>query len=314
LNRTSYIGRFAPSPTGPLHQGSLIAAAASYLDARAHNGQWLIRIEDIDPPREVDGATQEILETLQRLHMHSDQPVMLQSDRVAAYERALDTLQSQGDAYPCQCSRSDIAREISRQKKSRPIARHEMGGMIYPGTCRPGNQNGEPVELNGPIAWRLIVGDARIHWHDRPAGFEQGKTQIEALAQSVGDFALRRRDKLWSYQLAVVVDDADSGITDIVRGVDLADSNARQVYLRERLGLPSIRSLHFPVLEDADGKKVSKQAGAPAIDTRVSESDRISLLNTAIRFLSIPEVKAQTLDEFWVVATQRWRESHWLAG
>jgi len=239
--------------------------------------------------------------------------VILQSNRVAAYEQALQQLRRQGDAYPCRCSRSDIAREIARQQGGTPLARHEMGGMIYPGTCRPVNHGQELTESDGPIAWRLLVGDASIRWRDRSAGFDQGKEQTESLAPTVGDFALRRRDALWSYQLAVVVDDAHSGITDIVRGVDLADSNARQIYLRERLGLPNIRSLHFPVLEDAEGKKVSKQAGAPAIDTSGSEADRIRLLNKAVKFLSIDEIHAETIDAFWETATQRWRQSAWLA-
>lgn len=312
LNSTAYVGRFAPSPTGPLHLGSLIAAAASYLDARAHGGQWLIRIEDIDPPREVKGATQEILRALQQLHMQPDEPAIFQSQRVNAYEQALHRLQDQGDAYPCQCSRSDIAREIAKQRNIETIARHEMGNMIYPGTCRPDGASKEKISSEGPVAWRLIVGDAQIKWQDRPAGLNNGREQTEVLAQSVGDFTLARRDGLWSYQLAVVIDDAHSGVTDIVRGVDLADSSARQIFLRSRLGLPAIRSLHFPVLEDADGKKLSKQTGAPAIDTNISEANRVSLLNQAMTFLSIPEVQAKSLDTFWEIATSRWRESAWL--
>jgi glutamyl-Q tRNA(Asp) synthetase len=296
-----------------LHKGSLIAAAASYLDARAHGGQWLIRIEDIDPPRQVQGSTHEILTALHQLGMRADEPVVFQSERAAAYEQALTQLQTNSDAYPCQCSRSDIAREIARQTNSEPIARHDMGGLIYPGTCRPDDHKKPPIPVDGPIAWRLKVGDARVTWRDRRAGFDQGREQTENLAMSVGDFVLRRRDALWSYQLAVVVDDANSQITDIVRGVDLADSTARQIYLRERLGMRAIRTLHFPVLKDADGIKVSKQAGAPAIDTSGSQASRIELLNEAIAFLSVRAIRTDSIDAFWEAAITQWRESAWLS-
>jgi glutamyl-Q tRNA(Asp) synthetase len=251
-----YIGRFAPSPTGLLHAGSLVAALASWLDARAHHGQWLVRMEDVDGPRCVPGADQAILAQLARCGLQSDGPVLWQSERHAAYQLALDGLQAQGLVYPCACTRKEIA-----QTQGQHRARHSDG--VYPGTCRKGLQG------RAPRAWRLNLGEvhkqhaleASTRWHDRCLGEQQ-----QNVAQEVGDFVLRRADGLWAYQLAVVVDDAAQGITHIVRGEDLADNTPRQMLLQQALGLPSIQYLHAPLVLGENGEKLSKQNGALALD------------------------------------------------
>jgi glutamyl-Q tRNA(Asp) synthetase len=234
-----YVGRFAPSPTGPLHAGSAVAALASWLDARAHGGRWLLRIEDIDPPREQPGATAAILDTLARLGLHADGEPVFQSARGACYASALDTLVARGLAYPCGCTRREIA--DSQQRAGQAAARH--GELVYPGTCRHGLPEGR-----APRAWRLRVPAGTVRVDDRLRGrFEQD------VAAEVGDFVLQRADGLWAYQLAVVVDDAAQGVTDVVRGADLAGSTARQVVLAGALGVPSPRWLHVPVVSGADG-------------------------------------------------------------
>ncbi|CAG9174160.1 MULTISPECIES: tRNA glutamyl-Q(34) synthetase GluQRS [Cupriavidus] len=247
-----YRGRFAPSPTGPLHMGSLVTALATWLDARAHGGQWLVRIEDIDYPRCVRGADIEILETLERLGLVPDEPPVWQSRREALYADALHRLDAAGQLYPCGCSRKEIADSLLHVRE-----RHQTLG--YPGTCRHG--------LNGklPRAWRVRVPDgpaATICFDDRWQG-----RQCQDLETEVGDFVLRRADGLWAYQLAVVVDDGLQGITHIVRGADLLDSTPRQIHLQHLLGLPTPSYLHVPVVVNAIGEKLSKQSGAQAIDT-----------------------------------------------
>jgi glutamyl-Q tRNA(Asp) synthetase len=252
-----YVGRFAPSPTGPLHAGSLVAALASWLDARAHCGKWLVRIEDIDTPRCVPGADQIILQQLAACGLNADAPPAYQSQRGHLYQQSLDTLIAQGRAYPCGCTRADIAQANTALGLSKP--RH--GDLVYPGTCRP-SQGG----LNGKHAraWRLQVPDAPhdlIAWQDRRLGEQQQK-----LASAVGDFVIKRADGLWAYQLAVVVDDAEQGITDIVRGEDLCDNTPRQILLQRWLGLPTPRYLHTPLVLGDNGEKLSKQNGAAALD------------------------------------------------
>lgn len=235
-----YVGRFAPTPSGPLHAGSLVAALASWLDARAHHGRWLVRVEDLDTPRNVAGASEEILAQLDRCGLRPDGDVSFQSRRVALYEAALDRLVAQCDAYPCGCSRRDLA------------------AGVYPGTCRNG-LGGRAVR-----SWRLRAKGAEVDWTDRRLG-----PQHEDVAAETGDFVLRRADGVWAYQLAVVVDDAAQGVTDVVRGEDLASNTARQIMLQRRLGVATPRYLHTPLVLAADGEKLSKQNGAAPLDLRL---------------------------------------------
>jgi glutamyl-Q tRNA(Asp) synthetase len=270
-----YVGRFAPSPTGLLHRGSLVAALASFEDARAHGGRWLVRIEDVDGPRCVPGAARQILAQLRALGLHPDGEVMVQSQRATAYDAALKILIARGWAYPCACTRSDIERAL--RSAGTPPARH--ASAVYPGTCRNG--------LNGKTgrAWRLDVArvlhdlglPAVLHWHDRRLG-----EQTQDVAADVGDFVLRRADGLWAYQLAVVVDDADQGITDVVRGLDLLDNTARQIVLQKALGCPTPRYLHVPVVMGENGEKLSKQNGARPLDL----ADPAQCLQEARAFLA----------------------------
>lgn len=247
----AYRGRFAPSPTGPLHLGSLVTALASWLDARAHGGTWLVRIEDIDYPRCVPGAADDIVRTLDALGLSPDEPPVWQSRREAHYAEALHRLEAAGMLYPCGCSRKEIADSLIHVRE-----RHQTLG--YPGTCRHG--------LAGklPRAWRVRVPDG-------PAALQcfddrwQGR-QCQNLETELGDFVLRRADGLWAYQLAVVVDDGLQGITHIVRGADLLDSTPRQIHLQHLLGLPTPAYLHVPVVVNDVGEKLSKQSGAMAID------------------------------------------------
>ena len=265
-----YIGRFAPSPTGPLHAGSLVAALASWLDARAHNGQWLVRIEDIDTPRCVKGADQGILEQLSACGLVADSEPKWQSQRTHLYENALSHLIIKGWVYPCGCSRKEI--EDIYVSQGQDIARHSAA--IYPGTCRDG-LNGKPAR-----AWRLNVQAVMealhlpqtLQWHDRRMGHQQ-----QDVAREVGDFVLKRADGLWAYQLAVVVDDADQGITHVVRGEDLHDNTARQILLQKALGLPTPIYMHTPLVMGENGEKLSKQNGALALDLR----DPLASLNKA---------------------------------
>ncbi len=291
------MGRFAPSPTGPLHAGSLVAALASWLDARAHGGQWLVRIEDIDPPRCVAGADQVILGQLADCGLHSDGPVVYQSRRHAPYQQALDALIAQDMAYPCACTRADIAQAHARLGWHK--ARH--GELVYPGTCRPpeGGLRGRAGR-----AWRLKVPaptDPATHWvwQDRAMGL-----QSQNLATEVGDFVIRRADGLWAYQLAVVVDDADQGVTDIVRGQDLADNTPRQQWLQQALGVSRPRYLHTPLVLAPDGEKLSKQHGAPALDTRTP----LPLLAQAAQVLSLPVPPSQALSDWLAHAVQAWSD------
>lgn len=253
----SYLGRFAPSPTGPLHAGSLVAALASWLDARAHCGRWLVRIEDVDGPRCPPGMGELILGQLDALGLRPDEPPVWQSRRGELYQAALDRLVAADHAYGCACTRAEIAAAAG------PRPRH--GELVYPGTCRHGTR-GRPVR-----AWRLRA-DGRIEWQDRRLGAQSQDLQTE-----VGDFVLKRADGLWAYQLAVVVDDAAQGITDIVRGEDLADNTPRQIALQRALGVPTPRYLHTPLVLAADGQKLSKQNGAAAIDV----SDPVARLREA---------------------------------
>ncbi len=273
-----YVGRFAPSPTGPLHAGSLVAALASWLDARAHGGQWLVRMEDVDTPRCIDGADHLILEQLATCGLVPDAPVMWQSQRSDAYQSALDVLIAKGWAYPCGCSRKEI--EDAQALLGHSRERHTAA--VYPGTCRDG--------LNGKTAraWRLnvqrVINDLNLAtplaWHDRLLGLQQ-----QDVAKEVGDFVLRRADGLWAYQLAVVVDDAAQGITHIVRGADLTDNTARQIVLQRALGLTTPSYLHTPLVLGENGEKLSKQNGATALDV----SHPLQALRIAAQTLGLPK-------------------------
>ena len=274
-----YTGRFAPSPTGLLHAGSLVAALASWLDARAHAGRWLVRIEDVDTPRCVPGADQAILQQLAACGLLPDGPVLWQSQRGEYYAAALQTLVDQGWAYPCGCSRKEI-------ESAQAVARHSAA--VYPGTCRNGLR-GKPAR-----AWRLNVQavqaalglPAVTHWRDRRLGPQQ-----QNVSQEVGDFVLRRADGLWAYQLAVVVDDAAQGITHVVRGQDLADNTARQIVLQRALGLPTPQYLHTPLVMGANGEKLSKQNGAQALNLQTPQAV-LAALNAAAQVLGLSAAPA----------------------
>lgn len=289
--RVTYRGRFAPSPTGPLHAGSLVAALASWLDARAHGGQWLVRIEDVDTPRCVPGADQTILQQLAACGLHPDEPPVWQSQRGTLYQQALDPLVAAGLAYPCACSRKDIEQALAMQGSGKP--RH--GELVYPGTCRHG--------LHGKAgrAWRMRTGPV-LHWTDRRLG-----PQSQDVAHEVGDFVLKRADGLWAYQLAVVVDDAAQGISDVARGEDLADNTARQILLQRALGLPTPRYLHTPLVLGPNGEKLSKQNGAQALDTATPRS-ALQALHHAARVLELPPVSASaSAGDCLAQWTQAWR-------
>jgi len=285
-----YIGRFAPSPTGPLHAGSLVAALASYLDARSNRGHWLIRIEDIDEARTVAGAAEHIIQTLAALGMRSDGEILWQSTRQERYNAAFNQL---GNAvYACACSRREIA-------DSR-VSMASDGAAIYPGTCRHGLAPGRV-----PRAWRVRVPDANdsqtlIQFHDRWQGLIE-----ENLAANVGDFVLKRADGFWAYQLAVVMDDAEQGVTDIVRGADLLESTTRQIYLQRLLGFSTPRYLHVPAVVNDRGEKLSKQTGAQPIDT----SKPINALMEAASHLGLMLSRTpSSVDEFWTMAILEWEQ------
>ncbi len=290
-----YVGRFAPSPTGPLHAGSLVAALASFLDARAHRGRWIIRIEDIDEARNVPGAAEDIIETLAAFGMRPDTEVVWQSHRKTLYEAAFRKLGTQ--VYPCGCSRKEIA-------DSR-VALAADGAAIYPGTCRNGLASGR-----APRAWRLRVpagDDPRtvVRFHDR----WQGEVE-ENLAEQVGDFVLKRADGFWAYQIAVVVDDAEQQVTDVVRGADLLESTARQIWLQQCLGLATPRYLHVPVVANERGEKLSKQTGATALDrSRPLEE----LMRASVR-LGLMLEPAGSLETFWESAVSAWERRFGEAG
>jgi glutamyl-Q tRNA(Asp) synthetase len=262
-----YRGRFAPSPTGPLHFGSLVAAVASWLDARAAGGEWLVRMEDVDTTRIVPGAADAILRTLEALGLSWDGEVAWQSRRTALYEAALERLRAGGFVYRCRCSRKEIA-------DSGLVG---LEGAIYPGTCR-----GLGLGPGDAPAERMIAPLEPVTFVDRAIG-----TVSQGIARDIGDFVVKRRDGLHAYQLAVVVDDALQGVTDVVRGADLLWSTPRQIVLQRALGYPTPRYLHFPVVTNAAGEKLSKQTNAEPIDP----ADGPALLRHALRFLGQPAVE-----------------------
>lgn len=292
LTAQTCVGRFAPSPSGPLHAGSLVAALGSWLDARAHGGRWLLRIEDVDAPRTAAGAADEIQRQLHALGLLPDGPPVRQSQRGALYQSALDRLIAAGAAYPCGCTRREIEVELAAMG----VPAERGAERVYPGTCRQGLQ-GKPAR-----AWRLRCGDDRhpvnIDWHDRRLG-----PQRQDVTHAVGDFILKRADGPWAYQLAVVVDDAEQGVTDVVRGEDLADNSARQIHLQRLLGLPTPRYLHLPLVRDARGSKLSKSHGAAALDA----SRPLEALRSAGRALGLPDLAAGTVADWLTHAVAAWR-------
>ena len=284
----TYVGRFAPSPTGPLHLGSLLAAVGSYLEAKTHGGHWLVRMEDLDPPREMPGAADGILKDLAGLGFRWDEPVLYQSRRGVAYEEALGQLHRARQLFPCACTRSEIA----------DSAVAGIEGPVYPGTCRDGLPAGKTARA---LRVRVEPGDM---------GFDdllQGPIHQD-LARDIGDFVVRRADGCHAYQLAVVVDDAWSGVTHVVRGADLLLSTPRQLHLQALLGYPRPTYMHLPVLVDAAGEKLSKQTYAAPLDL----SRPAVTLCHALHHLrqSPPEsLRQASIEEVW-----KWAREHWRPG
>lgn len=283
---SAYVGRFAPSPTGPLHAGSLVAAVGSYLAARNAGGRWLLRIEDLDPPREMPGAADLIRQSLEAHGLHWDGPDVYQRDRLEAYQVALDKLRARDLVYPCSCSRSKLAAS----------AINGVFGPIYPGHCRMG-----PWRPGGRYAWRVRTDNEAIVFEDRRVGWYG-----QQLKGDIGDFVVRRADGLFAYQLAVVVDDAWQGVTEIVRGEDLLDNTPRQILLQRLLGLPQPSYLHLPLVRDAHGQKLSKQTFAAALD-----DDRpVENLFAAMVCLGMPppeDLRTGAVDELLEWAIAHWR-------
>ncbi|MBD3647558.1 MAG: tRNA glutamyl-Q(34) synthetase GluQRS [Pseudomonadales bacterium] len=274
MNTSTYVGRFAPSPTGPLHFGSFVAALASFLDARHRDGTWLLRIEDLDPPRESPTAAKEISDQLKALGLLWDGDVLYQSSRLDAYQVAFDKLLETGHIYPCTCSRRDV-------------------DPVYNGKCR-----NNVFDIDEPFAVRFRIDDREVAIDDRVMG--RCRWHLE---QEIGDFIIKRKDGLFAYQLAVVIDDAYQQITDIVRGVDLLDSTPRQLALADSLDLPSVRYAHIPVIVDDRGEKLSKQAHAQAVDTR----DAVSVLRAGLAALGqVPPPASSSLARTLDRAVANW--------
>ena len=289
-----YRGRFAPSPTGLLHAGSLAAALASWLDARAHGGQWLLRIEDVDAPRCVPGADVAIVAQLAACGLVPDEAPQWQSARGAHYEAAVARLIAEGWAYPCGCTRADIERALAQLGRVRE--RHD--DLVYPGTCRGGLQ-GKParaLRLRVMPSIDALAAPLDIAWHDRRLG-----AQHQRVSDAVGDFVLKRADGLWAYQLAVVIDDAAQGITHVVRGEDLADNTPRQIHLQRVLGLATPAYLHTPLALGADGAKLSKQNGAVPVDT----GDPLTALRDAAHLLGV-QAEGGSVAAWLSSATAHW--------
>lgn len=284
-----YTGRFAPSPTGLLHIGSLLTAVASYADARAHQGRWLVRMEDLDPPREMAGAADHILRTLEAFGFEWDGEVAYQSQRYDLYTQTLGRLKDLDLVYPCYCSRKDW----------QAAAKTGVDGFVYNGRCRIPAQR--PPDHGKLPAWRVRVTDEIVGFDDRIVGHYQ-----QNLAHDIGDFVLLRADGFWAYQLAVVADDADQGITHIVRGQDLLVSTPRQIYLQHCLGLNTPTYAHLPLLVNALGQKWSKQTLAPALDSRQSET----LLRQVMAYLHLPAAPEVNRPQDLLA----WAIEHWQIG
>lgn len=281
---TLYRGRFAPSPTGLLHLGSVFCAMSSWLDARAHEGEWIVRIEDIDPYRDIPGAGQAILEQLAAFDLVSDRPVMYQSDHLDLYEAAFQKLRKTGNVYGCCCSRHDIL------KADKQLG---LAPGVYPGTCRNGT-HGRPVR-----SWRFLTNHEIVTFQDRRCGLYKQDVQ-----KSVGDFLIHRADGCWAYQLAVVVDDAEQGVTNIVRGEDLLDNTPRQILLQKALGAMTPNYLHIPLILDAHGDKLSKQNGAMPVNLE----NPLAVVELLWRKAGFPAIGAENLSSFWRQAIGLWKE------
>jgi glutamyl-Q tRNA(Asp) synthetase len=283
-----YVGRFAPSPTGPLHFGSLVAAVASYCEAKANQGQWLVRMEDLDKPREMIGAADDILHTLVAFGFQWDDEVVYQSQRTSLYQEAFEQLQRKGLIYPCSCSRKEIA----------DSANNGIEGLVYPGACRNGM-----LQLRSQHAWRVKVTDEMISFNDAVQGH-----QSQVLSRDIGDFVLKRADGLFAYQLAVVVDDASQHITHILRGADLLNSTPRQIYLQQLFGLNKLDYAHIPLVMNDSGDKLSKQNLAQPINKKHAPQ----LIFDALVFLGQKpplSIKQSTLSEIWEWAIKNWQLS-----
>lgn len=281
-------GRFSPSPTGELHAGSLVAALASYLDARAHQGEWLIRIEDVDGPRCISGADKAILQQLQQCGLQWDSDVSYQSHRNQLYQQALDRLIAEGLVYPCGCTRKEI--EESQTLLGLNLERHKAA--VYPGTCREGLQGKTARAWRFNVKkWSALRGSTWVNWTDRRLGEQTQNVQAE-----VGDFVLKRADGLWAYQLAVVVDDASQHISHVVRGEDLTDNTARQLLLQEALGFRHPRYLHTPLVLGVNGEKLSKQNAAKALDLRSPKAIGLAM-QTAASALGLSTQKQAVNDD-----------------
>lgn len=278
-----YVGRFAPSPTGPLHFGSLAAAVASYLQAKVNNGVWLLRIENIDPPREQPGASEVIIEALRRYGFQWDDDIRFQSDSRVYHDAAVNELINSSRAYRCGCSRKDLA----------SAARSSLG-TLYPGTCRAGTTARD-------AAIRVLTDNHNISFDDRLQG-----TFTQRLESESGDFVIQRRDGLIAYQLAVVVDDARDGVTEIVRGIDLIESTPRQIWLQQLLGFNTPRYMHLPVITHANGDKLSKLTGAAAISIVHAERTLVEVL-VALEQDPPREIESTSIDKIWQWATENWQ-------
>ena len=301
-----YRGRFAPSPTGELHAGSLVAALASYLDARAHQGEWWVRMEDIDGPRCVPGADQIILQQLQQCGLQWDGEIAYQSQRNSLYQHALDQLLAQGLVYPCGCTRKEI--EESQALMGLNLERHKAA--VYPGTCRDGLQGKSARAWRFNVqAWSAKRGSPWVHWTDRRLG-----AQTQNVLDEVGDFVLKRADGLWAYQLAVVVDDAAQGISHVVRGQDLTDNTARQIMLQEALGLARPHYLHTPLVLGPNGEKLSKQNGAKALDlssaTAIAQALQAAASTLGLTHLDLENGDAATIAAALTTWTQAWTKKY----
>ena len=284
-----YRGRFAPTPSGPLHFGSLVAAAGSYLEAKSNGGEWHVRIDDLDPPRVAPGATDAILRCLEALGFQWDGAVTFQSLRRDAYHAALHQLTAHGLVYPCGCSRKDLAE----------AALIGSEGPVYPGTCRTAMSRGRAAR-----ALRLRTAGAQVKFEDGFLGWQECDLEREA-----GDFVLYRADGVFSFHLAAAVDDAEQGMTDVVRGADLLESSARQIYVLKCLGLPAPHYAHLPIAVDARGEKLSKQTHAAPLDL----AHPVAEIVRALRFLDQPPPEASSADNVhavWEWATRNWRPQH----
>ncbi|MGH8222741.1 MAG: tRNA glutamyl-Q(34) synthetase GluQRS [Woeseiaceae bacterium] len=277
-----YRGRFAPSPTGPLHFGSLLAACASYLEARVNRGQWLLRIEDIDPPREQPGADTLIIRALDAFGFEWHGPIVYQSTRADRHRELVDRLLAAGHAYPCSCTRRDLA-----------AARRGPLGAVYPGTCRAGSRGG-----------RVSI---RVRTNNRPVSFNDGLQgpRVHELERESGDFVVRRRDGLIAYQLAVVADDQDQAISAVVRGIDLIDSTPRHLHLQRLLGFDTPRYSHIPVAQNRDGQKLGKTTGTPGLSLRCVRQSLVAAFS-ALGHAPPAELHDASIRELWT-----WGIAHW---